>query len=424
MYQLNWYQIFGNTHKIPDGKTVTPTDDIQIWLHCADIWDKTYTNLAEVLNDTDTLSALIASENAVDYLVRSTSWATSVVNADMTSATTPSGVVSGNYSATGDNAAWKSFDGNINTYAYKQDSSDFAYGDLRYTFPEQITVKKAVISYGYNVAMSNVHTEINAVQAYVDGEWVDLATFAYATTVRTSPTTITLTFDDFTAITDKYRLRLPTRYTSNYNVYIPDIILEAKFYSASITADSTAMSYIGLNNYAANTLIADETWCKAICRSEYAKSVFNIYVPIMTDNTHPSGVASASSIYADDVSNYGAWRAFDGNDVGGAPLASTKQISHGWFQYQFTEPVIIKAVYYKGQDNDLWASRNPSGYLQGSNDGVTYENIKAVNYRSAQIIGDAIENTNSYNRYRLYNSSSSSEYLTAATIQFYGREDV
>lgn len=63
---------------IPDGSTVTPTDDIQIWLNCANIWDKAYTTIGEVLADLTTLSALISSSNAVDYLVRSTTWASSV----------------------------------------------------------------------------------------------------------------------------------------------------------------------------------------------------------------------------------------------------------------------------------------------------------------------------------------------------------
>lgn len=63
---------------VPDGKTVTPTDDIQIWLNCADIWDKTYTTLSEVLADSTTLSALMADNNAVDYLVRSTTWASGI----------------------------------------------------------------------------------------------------------------------------------------------------------------------------------------------------------------------------------------------------------------------------------------------------------------------------------------------------------
>ena len=77
MKQLNWHQIFGKSN-IPDGRTVLPTDDIQIWLHCANIWDKSYTTLAEVLADTDTLTALINSNNAVDYMVRSTTWASGV----------------------------------------------------------------------------------------------------------------------------------------------------------------------------------------------------------------------------------------------------------------------------------------------------------------------------------------------------------
>lgn len=63
---------------IPDGATVTPTDDIQTWLHCADIWDKNYTTIAAVLADTTTLLALISSNNAADYMARSTTWSSSV----------------------------------------------------------------------------------------------------------------------------------------------------------------------------------------------------------------------------------------------------------------------------------------------------------------------------------------------------------
>lgn len=65
-------------HHIPTGSTVTPTDDIQTWLNCGEIWDKNYTTISEVLNDATTLTTLIASANAVDYMVRSTTWATDV----------------------------------------------------------------------------------------------------------------------------------------------------------------------------------------------------------------------------------------------------------------------------------------------------------------------------------------------------------
>ena len=63
---------------IPDGATFTPTDDVQTWLHCANIWDKSYTTISEVVADTTTLNTLIANENANDYLVRSTTWASDV----------------------------------------------------------------------------------------------------------------------------------------------------------------------------------------------------------------------------------------------------------------------------------------------------------------------------------------------------------
>ena len=65
---------------IPDGSTVTPTDDIQIWLHCANIWDKAYTTISQVLADTSTLQALIASNNAADYMARSTTWSSDVTS--------------------------------------------------------------------------------------------------------------------------------------------------------------------------------------------------------------------------------------------------------------------------------------------------------------------------------------------------------
>lgn len=67
-------------HDIPNGSTITPTDDIQIWLHCANIWDKSYTTISQVLADASTLQALIASNNAADYMARSTTWAASVTS--------------------------------------------------------------------------------------------------------------------------------------------------------------------------------------------------------------------------------------------------------------------------------------------------------------------------------------------------------
>ena len=62
----------------PNGATVTPTDDVQTWLHCANVWDKSYTTISEVVADTTTLNTLISDNNASDYLVRSTTWASDI----------------------------------------------------------------------------------------------------------------------------------------------------------------------------------------------------------------------------------------------------------------------------------------------------------------------------------------------------------
>ena len=63
---------------IPDGATETPTDDVQTWLHCANIWDKQYTTVSQVVADKTTLNALVQNENANDYLVRSTTFSTTL----------------------------------------------------------------------------------------------------------------------------------------------------------------------------------------------------------------------------------------------------------------------------------------------------------------------------------------------------------
>lgn len=65
---------------VPDGKTVTPTDDVQILLACAGITDKSYTMISELLADSVSLATVISDNNAIDYLVRSTTWASSVTS--------------------------------------------------------------------------------------------------------------------------------------------------------------------------------------------------------------------------------------------------------------------------------------------------------------------------------------------------------
>lgn len=170
---------------VPDGATATPTDDIQTWLNCADIWDKNYTTINEVLADASTLQALIATNNAADYMARSTTWASSVTSnsnamtyigandycADalldnstwlnaicnstyfesvlnvkvptMTSNTTPSGEVTASKHGS-INYPYMAFDGNNSTYwnTYQSASGDGVNQWIMYQFTKKVRILK------------------------------------------------------------------------------------------------------------------------------------------------------------------------------------------------------------------------------------------------------------------------------------------
>lgn len=81
MKQLNLYYLGGGgpSPEIPDGKTVVPVGVVETWIACAGR-SEAYTTLAEVIADATCLNALMASTNAVDYLVRSTSFITTLVD--------------------------------------------------------------------------------------------------------------------------------------------------------------------------------------------------------------------------------------------------------------------------------------------------------------------------------------------------------
>lgn len=164
----------------PTGSSYTPVNDIQAWLQCASI-DKTYTTISQVLADATTLSALMLSNNAVDYLVRSTSWVSNITGnqtamtdigasdycadallADstwrtaicdstyfekvlnvkaptMTSNTTPSGVVSADSTYSG-LYPWYAFDGQVTTARRWASNDTSSAGWLMYKFPQKVTI--------------------------------------------------------------------------------------------------------------------------------------------------------------------------------------------------------------------------------------------------------------------------------------------
>lgn len=262
---------------VPDGSTVTPTDDIQIWLNCAGIYDKTsYTTLSEVLADSTTLSTLINDNNAVDYMVRSTTWA------------------------------------------------------------------------------------------------------------------------------------------------------------SGTCADSTAMTYIGLNNYCANTLTADVDWNTAIQNSAYFESVDNAKAPTMTSNNTPSGLAFASSEYD---SSTRAYRAFDGVTTSSNEWASSSNDNvGGYIGYIFTNPMSIKKLRLFNYNDSYSAGNIINGFkLQGSDDTTTGADGTWTDIGTEQsaVAGDnyfIYNNNTNYKGLRVYCTRVTSpvniKNLNILEVQFYGRIDV
>ena len=172
---------------VPEGSTVLPTDDIPTWLACGGLSSTGYTTLSQVLADSTTLLALMSDNNAVDYLVRSTTWATDVC-ADSTamtdigannycadtlladsswfngifnstymssvlnvyvptlSADSSSVIESGHDSTT--NAGWHAFDGSSNTGWYSNNATSNQY--IGYDFGKSVDVYGAQIDSGFD----------------------------------------------------------------------------------------------------------------------------------------------------------------------------------------------------------------------------------------------------------------------------------
>lgn len=236
---------------IPDGSTITPTDDIQIWLNCANIWDKTYTSISEVLSDASTLQTLISDNNAADYMARSTTWAsdvaadssamsyiglndycsdvllanatwcTSICNSTffesvlnikvptMTSNTTPSGVAS-SYRQTSAHPSYRAFDNQTNTY-YSNGGARVTNDYLQYEFPTKTRVYKVVITYaagtsgaGYDIGVVNIRGSDDDA-TFVDYSTVDMKLKQIETINISSPSAF-----------KKWRIQCAQNASSNY----------------------------------------------------------------------------------------------------------------------------------------------------------------------------------------------------------------
>ena len=411
----------GGNPDIPDGKTVTPINDIEIWQKCAGL-NPVYTSLGEVLNDSGYTAALMSDNNAVDYLVRSTEWTSSITVPIMTSDTTPEGTCFADNTSSG-HAAYRAFDG-INGYQQSECwASTSTNSKVGYIFPNAVEISRVNIQ-----CPANVNTnELNAfkIQYSDDGtEWNDATDILYF--VSSQPSTAQ-NKDYIVNYVGKHRYWAILAISCYGNLSVIRVC-EAQFYSVSIPSSQTAMQYIGASDYASTTLLTDSTWREAICSSDYFESILNTNVPIMSSNTAPKGTAFSSSTL-NDSSNSGAWAAFNRN------ISNTWHSAKGipqYIGYDFTFGNIVNKVSVRSSVlGSSYTNRTESYVIQGF-DGTDWVDLSDTITHQFVVSGDAplletsFANGIAYSQYRLYvtNSTyqdSTNKYGIFAMIQFYGR---
>lgn len=383
---------------LPNGNTALPTDDIQMWLHCAGINDKGYTTLAEVLEDSVTFNALLGDSNACAYMARSTTWAGAGdgLVPVMTGDTTPSGTASASsvYSSC---YAFQAFDGTAAEWM----ASASGWQWVQYEFPTGVTKKavSAVVDRGssvYSARFSKVKIQgSNDGTTFVDlTEEVDITSDAQLV--------------EFTENIDDYSIYRFNCYGTS-EVRVQEITLNGV---PGITDSQYAMSILGRYNHACEAVLANEDWAEAIANSAYWQSVLNPLVPQMTSNTTPSGEAFSSSpaagsayyLFTDSIDSY-------------CQLQPTAGVYAG---YRFEEPVIVTKMAFKVLTGNYIS---PTVSLQASNDGSSWDtllsDITTSDAGSLKFVSISDNNT-AYTYYRLVCGQAPS-WNCIYTLQVYGR---
>ena len=407
---------------VPEGATVTPTNDIQTWLHCANITDKTYTTLAEVLADETTFEMLLADNNACDYMARSTDWAVAEgLVPVMTSNTTPEGVASASseYMSAqyGNYPAYKAFNEDSATSGWVPASDGKTYQWIAYQFDTPVIVNR-VYCKGFSANTSKTW-QLQGSNTGNENDWHDIGnTF---TVIAGSGVEVTAHIENTTAYSH-YRLYSNTSVGASN-----DYGLKLQFYKADITTSEDAMSMVGHYDYCSEKLLGNMTWRNAICNSEYFESVLNTKVPAMTSATAPSGEVIANSYYT----TYYPYYVFSSSANTSSSYTWEGQgngSNVGWIGYEFTSPVVVNRVYLENRNEDSVPRAIKKFKVQGYN-GSSWVDVSTelTNASSAKKVGAyyTFSNTTAYTKYRIFITDVyDTSYYGIGKLQFYGRKAI
>ena len=209
-------------------------------------------------------------------------------------------------------------------------------------------------------------------------------------------------------------------------------LVRSTSFATDLCSNETAMTYIGLNDYCANKLLADSTWLEAICNSPYFEKVIYALVNPMESNTASDGGEAICSTASG--TNWEAYKAYD-NDL--STWWSSQQLASvgSYIGYGFVNPTCVKKVKYTSF-SDPSAVYNPvSVSIEGANDkngewtkipNLEGEVNQTLNLTPDKTITELPLNNNTYYKYyRIYYNGkcSSDNYDNCREIQFYGREE-
>lgn len=361
-------------HVTPDGKTVTPVNDIQTWLHCADIWNKNYTTLDQVLADAGTLQALIASNNAADYMVRSTDWSGGGQGLVpiMTGYTKPSGEASSSGDWGSSYPSYAAFNGQTGGRYTTWTSANGTASSVKwiqYMSAEPMLVNKVTCRIGNYFGFSNSVTKFEVLGSNNGNTFTSLLTVNNPTFTANADVEFDIPNNNTWYKYIKVSFTGYTCHNAGQGVTYAVVVDELQFYAPErICSNQTAMVYIGNNDYCADALLANSVWRDAIYNSEYVESVLNVKVPTMTSNTTPSGEA----IGVGKDSSYDYWYAFDNNN---SSFCLLKAVGN-YVGYDFTNAKVIRRIKFRSYDSVTW--QNVSFIIKGSNNKTNWTEISST----------------------------------------------
>jgi len=403
---------------LPDGSTALPVNDIQMWLKCAGIRDKTtYTTLSDVLGDTETLIALCADSNACNYMARSTNWASGVAadstamlivgkynycaNALLGNSTWASALLASSY------ADYLGFESVVPTMTSDTTPSGEAIGSSIYTS-----------AYDYYKAFdNNSSTFWNANGG--QGEWVGYK--------GTNPVVVNKLIIDTTAGgTEKVGTIQLQGKSGDTWIDIGSSFTPDSFPYTFIVGNSTPYTEHRVINISGTTDF-NVTTLQFYGRTDNANYI--PLVPRMTSNTTPSGEVTASGEYS-SVGRY-AWKAFDGSASGDIDQWQVTNTTSGWIAYKFPQAILANAVMIKPSPSS-YGSRIKDFQIIGSNDdfattdilysGTMPNEYANVTWHTYMFLDNAV----AYRSYKVnvLNTYDTQSNIGAYEIQFYRKSDL